>query len=71
MSRSGHPIEDHVPRVPERTRGERAHQLCRWIAPRTHRASGVTTRETVKYFDAARAERLMRAYKEVRSAVRP
>jgi len=28
-------------------------------------------RETVKYLDATRAERLMRAYKEGRPAVRP
>jgi hypothetical protein len=45
--------------------------VYRWIAPRTHRASGVTMRETVKYLDATRAERLLRAYKDGRPAVRP
>jgi len=49
----------------------RPDEVYRWIAPRTHRASGVTMRETVKYLDATRAERLMRAYKEGRPAVRP
>jgi 3-methyladenine DNA glycosylase AlkD len=52
------------------TSKKRPDEVYRWIAPRTHRASGVTMRETVKYLDAARAERLMRAYKEGRSAVR-
>ena len=46
-------------------------EVYRWIAPRTHRASGVTMREAVKYLGATRAERLMRAYKEGRPAVRP
>jgi 3-methyladenine DNA glycosylase AlkD len=49
----------------------RPDEVYRWIAPRTHRASGVTMRETVKYLDATRAERLLRAYKEGRPAVRP
>jgi 3-methyladenine DNA glycosylase AlkD len=49
----------------------RPNEVYRWIAPRTHRASGVTMREAVKYLDATRAERLMRAYKEARPAVRP
>ena len=49
----------------------RPDEVYRWIAPRTHRASGVTMRETVKYLDATRAERLLRAYKEGRSAIRP
>jgi hypothetical protein len=40
--------------------------VYRWIAPRTHRASGVTMREAVKYLDPIRAERLMRAYEEGR-----
>jgi 3-methyladenine DNA glycosylase AlkD len=48
----------------------RPDEVYRWIAPRTHRASGVTMREAVKYLDATRAERLMRAYKEGRAAVR-
>jgi 3-methyladenine DNA glycosylase AlkD len=49
----------------------RPDEVYRWIAPRTHRASGVTMREAVKYLDDARAERLVRAYKEGRPAVRP
>ena len=40
--------------------------MYRLIAPRTRRASGVTMRETVKYLDAKRGERLIRAYKEGR-----
>jgi 3-methyladenine DNA glycosylase AlkD len=53
------------------TSKKRPDEVYRWIAPRTHRASGVTMREAVKYIDATRAERLMRAYKEGRPAVRP
>jgi 3-methyladenine DNA glycosylase AlkD len=53
------------------TSKKRPDEVYRWIAPRTDRASGVTMRETVKYLDAARAARLMRAYKEHRPAVRP
>jgi 3-methyladenine DNA glycosylase AlkD len=49
----------------------RPDEVYRWIAPRTHRASGVTMRQTVKYLDATRADRLMRAQKEGRPAVRP
>jgi 3-methyladenine DNA glycosylase AlkD len=49
----------------------RPDEVYRWIVPRTHRASGVTMRETVKYLDATRAERLMRAYNEGRPAVQP
>jgi 3-methyladenine DNA glycosylase AlkD len=49
----------------------RPDEVYRWIAPRTQRASGVTMREAVKYLDATRAERLMRAYKEGRPAARP
>jgi 3-methyladenine DNA glycosylase AlkD len=49
----------------------RPDEVYRWIAPRTHRASGVTMREAVKYLDPARSERLLRAYKEGRPAVRP
>jgi 3-methyladenine DNA glycosylase AlkD len=52
------------------TSKKRPDEVYRWIAPRTHRASGVTMREAVKYLDATRAERLMRAYKEGRAAVR-
>lgn len=39
-----------------------------FIAPRTHRASGVTMREAVKVLPKARAEELMRAYREKRPA---
>lgn len=34
-----------------------------WLAPRVHRASGVTMREAVKPLDAITAERLMVAYR--------
>jgi 3-methyladenine DNA glycosylase AlkD len=37
-----------------------------WLAPRTHRASGVTMREAVKYLPAADADRLMAAYRDRR-----
>jgi 3-methyladenine DNA glycosylase AlkD len=53
------------------TSKKRPDEVYRWIAPRTHRASGVTMREAVKYLDAARAERLIRAYKDGRPTVRP
>jgi 3-methyladenine DNA glycosylase AlkD len=53
------------------TSKKRPDEVYRWIAPRTHRASGVTMREAVKYLDATRAERLKRAYKEGRPTVRP
>jgi 3-methyladenine DNA glycosylase AlkD len=39
-----------------------------WLAPRTHRASGVTMREAVKYLPAADAARLIAAYRERRRA---
>ena len=39
-----------------------------WIAPRTHRASGVTMREAVKYLAPSDAHRLMAAYREKRPA---
>ena len=53
------------------TSKKRPDDVYRWIAPRTHRASGVTMREAVKYLGAARAERLLSAYKDGRPAVRP
>jgi 3-methyladenine DNA glycosylase AlkD len=53
------------------TSKKRPDEVYRWIASRTHRASGVTMREAVKYLDTTRADRLMRAYKEGRPAVRP
>ena len=40
-----------------------------WIAPRTHRASGVTMREAVKYLPSARREGLMSAYKDRRAVL--
>jgi 3-methyladenine DNA glycosylase AlkD len=39
-----------------------------WLEPRTHRASGVTMREAVKYVPTADADRLMAAYRERRVA---
>jgi 3-methyladenine DNA glycosylase AlkD len=39
-----------------------------WLAPRTHRASGVTMREAVKYLPAATGAELMAAYRERRPA---
>ena len=50
------------------TSKKRPDEVFRWIAPRTHRASGVTMREAVKYFDDRRAARLMRAFKAGRPA---
>lgn len=51
------------------TSKRRPNEVYEWIAPRTHRASGVTMREAVKYLDARRAGRLMRAYKVGRPAL--
>ena len=39
-----------------------------WLAPRTHRASGVTVREAVKYLPAVDAERLTTAHRKRRPA---
>ncbi len=39
-----------------------------WIAPRTHRASGVTMREALKYLPDGQRDGLMAAYKEKRPA---
>jgi 3-methyladenine DNA glycosylase AlkD len=50
------------------TSKKRPDEAFRWIAPRTHRASGVTMREAVKYLDDRRALQLMRAYKAGRPA---
>ena len=47
---------------------KRPEEVAAWIAPRTHRASGVTMREAVKYLPAASAARLMTAYREKRPA---
>jgi 3-methyladenine DNA glycosylase AlkD len=43
-------------------------EVTNWLAPRTHRASGVTMREATKYLPAADAQRLMQAYREKRAA---
>ncbi len=45
------------------TAKRRPDEVLRWIAPRTHRASGITMREAVKYLDDRRAARLMGAYR--------
>lgn len=42
--------------------------VAAWLAPRTHRASGVTMREAVKYLPATDAARLMAAFRERRRA---
>jgi 3-methyladenine DNA glycosylase AlkD len=47
---------------------KRQPEVVAWIAPRTHRASGVTMREVVRHLPAAEAERLMAAYREKRPA---
>jgi len=44
------------------------HEVVAWLAPRTHRASGVTVREAVKYLPPQDRERLMRAYREKQPA---
>jgi 3-methyladenine DNA glycosylase AlkD len=46
----------------------RPDDVAAWLAPRTHRASGVTMREAVKYLPAEVGSRLMRAYRERRPA---
>jgi 3-methyladenine DNA glycosylase AlkD len=46
----------------------RPEEVGRWLAPRTHRASGVTMREATKYLADADRERLMIAYRERRAA---
>jgi 3-methyladenine DNA glycosylase AlkD len=46
----------------------RPDDVAAWLAPRTHRASGVTMREAVKYLPPDVAERLMTAYREKRPA---
>jgi len=45
-----------------------AAEVAAWLAPRTHRTSGVTIREAVKYLPPAIGERLMTAYREKRPA---
>jgi len=46
----------------------RPEEVGRWLAPRTHRASGVTMREATKYLPDPDRERLMLAYREKRPA---
>ncbi len=46
----------------------RPDEVAAWLRPRTHRASGVTMREAVKYLPPHEAERLMAAYREKRPA---
>jgi 3-methyladenine DNA glycosylase AlkD len=46
----------------------RPEEVTGWLEPRTHRASGVTLREAVKYLPEPDAERLMLAYREHRPA---
>ena len=43
-------------------------EVIAWLAPRTHRASGVTMREAVRHLPAADAAQLMDAYRESRPA---
>ena len=51
------------------TARKRQAEVVAWIAPRTHRASGVTMREVVRHLPAAEGERLMTAYREKRSSI--
>jgi 3-methyladenine DNA glycosylase AlkD len=53
------------------TSKRRPDEVFDWLAPRTHRASGVTMREAVKYLDPRGADRLMEAYAARRPASRP
>jgi 3-methyladenine DNA glycosylase AlkD len=46
----------------------RPDEVGAWLAPRTHRASGVTMREAVRYMPADERDRLMAAYREKRPA---
>ena len=50
---------------------QRPDEVAAWVAPRSHRASGVTMREAVKYLEPSMAERLMTAYRERRPASGP
>jgi len=43
-------------------------EVAAWVGPRTHRASGVTMREAVKYLDPSDAAHLLAAYREKRPA---
>ena len=46
----------------------RPDEVSAWLGPRTHRASGVTMREAVKYLPDFDAARLMAAYRDRRPA---
>jgi 3-methyladenine DNA glycosylase AlkD len=50
------------------TEKRRPDEVIAWLAPRTHRASGVTMREAVRYLPEPDASRLMAAYRERRTA---
>ena len=43
-------------------------EVMAWLAPRTHRASGVTMREATRYLPLAERDRLMIAYRQRRPA---
>lgn len=47
---------------------KRPAEVVAWLAPRTHRASGVTMREAIRWLPPADGERLMAAYREKRPA---
>jgi 3-methyladenine DNA glycosylase AlkD len=47
---------------------KRPAEVAEWLAPRTHRASGVTMREAVRYLAPDDNERLMAVYREHRPA---
>ena len=46
----------------------RPEDVAAWLGPRTHRASGVTMRQAVKYLPEAERDRLMDAYRARRPA---
>jgi 3-methyladenine DNA glycosylase AlkD len=47
---------------------KRPEEVFEWLAPRAHRASGVTMREAVKYLDPERGAQLMNTYKKGRAS---
>jgi len=47
----------------------RPEEVADWLVPRTHRASGVTMREAVRYLPPGDRDRLMQAYREKRPTV--
>ncbi len=50
------------------TSKKRPDEVYEWIAPRAHRASGVTMREVVRHLDPKQVQRLMSAYRARRPA---